>query len=117
MFGTRKHKTYYQMHANQLDFINYVTKKLIHVRTEAPQKDLRPLNKGIRRDESDSFRFILVWTLFGKLFLKKRQKIDHPKLNPKYLDSPRRWFRICCSPFVFFEIICVCVCTAGPRQL
>ena len=69
---------YYRGHAYQLHFLR-TTRKSIPVQSEATQKDLRPLHRSIRRGESKSAVFIFVWTLFGKLFWKKKIKMYHTK--------------------------------------
>ena len=65
---------YYQAHADQLDFLNYVTKKLIAGQTEAPQKDLRTRQSSIRRGESDCALTIFSLDIIWKVTFKTESK-------------------------------------------
>ena len=64
-----------------------MTKKIISVQTEAPQKGLRPWQTSIWRGKSKSTVPIFVSTLFGKFFWKKGSKMEHAKIGTAYLDS------------------------------
>ena len=69
---------------------------------------------------------IFVRVLFGKLFLKKRLKMDHTKIVPVDLDSPRREIFARSLRFVVLMYVDLlvysgndfsCACTWGEMQL
>ena len=100
----------------------YITKKIIPGRTEAPQKGLRPLNKSIRGGKSDSFGYVFVRILFGKLFWKMRSKFDHIKITQKIWILLAESFSTVVSELSYTALlVCpgidfLCVST-GPIQL
>ena len=69
-------------------------KKSIYRRTKAPQKDLRPWQKGVRRGESDSAGTMFVQAAFGKIF-SKEARMGHTKIAPIDLDSPCCELSVC----------------------
>ena len=79
---TRAHLITYQAHAHQLDFL---TKLKNPLQTKTSQKNLRPRHWKVCQGKSYS-----AWSsFFGHYlenYLKKEIKMDHTKLDQKYLD-------------------------------
>ena len=71
-------------------WIPEMTKTLILVQNEAPQKDLRPRHKRLWRGEPKSALTIFVRTLLGKLSWKNEWKMGHTKIVRADLNSPRQ---------------------------
>ena len=77
------------------------------VRTEAPQKDLRPLQTSIRRGESDSAWTIFLFRCYLESYFEKRGENGSHKNSPSRFGFPlprafRWWSRNCRSPSAFF---------------